>query len=218
MHRSLTALFALIVTIFIVLFAGTAHASVNPAWVRALMTKSEPRAPWAHTYDASSAIIAAVSDEMPVYAGEDGAAKTAALLVSIGWFESHFRPDAKGDCDQIHPVTRMCVPGSRAHSFCMFQVHETNFASLGVTETEVQSSFLVCARSALRLVRNSFRTCASHPHENRLDQYTTGGRGCQSPRHEEGRHRIRKAEWLFESIRRDQLPRTLVVSRLLTDG
>lgn len=216
MHRSLTALFALIVTIFVVLVSGTARASVNPEWVRALMVKSEPRAPWAHTYESSSAIIAGVSDEMPVYAGEEGAAKTAALLVSIGWFESHFRPDAKGDCDQIHPVTRMCLPGSRAHSFCMFQIHETNFAWLGVTETEVQNSLSVCARSALRLIRNSFRTCASQSRENRLDQYTTGGNGCQSPRHEEGRHRIRKADWLFDAIRRDQISRTTDGSRLLT--
>lgn len=215
MHRSFTALLALVVTILVVL-SGAAHASVNPAWVRTLMMKSEPRAPWIDTYQASAEVIAAVSDELPVYAGEEGPEKTAALLVSIGWFESHFRPDAKGDCDQVHPVTRMCVTGSRAHSFCMFQIHETNFASLKVTEAEVQGDLRICTRSALRLVRNSFRTCASKPHENRLDQYTTGGSGCLSPRHDEGRHRIRKADWLFDAIARELVPRTVVASRLLT--
>jgi hypothetical protein len=210
MRRFFTALLALILTIVLVLLPSTASAAVNPAWVRALMTKSEPTPPpWIGTFDSSAAIIASVADELPVYAGDDGPAKTAALLVSIGWFESHFRPDAKGDCDKRDPVTKICVAGSRAHSFCMFQIHETNFASLGVTETQVQTDLRVCARSALRLVRISFRVCAEKPHLDRLDHYAAGGNGCRTPLHEEGRHRMRKGDWLFNAIPREEIARSL---------
>lgn len=190
------------ITALLVLFFSTiATATVSPAWVLTLMTKSEPLPPkWRPTFEASSVVIAGMSDELPVYAGVDGPSKTAALLVSLGWFESHFQPDATGDCDKTDPTTGMCVPGSIPHSFCMFQVNETNFAGLGVTRDEIMTDFKTCARSALRMIRQSFTVCAAKPHEDRLDHYAAGGAGCKTPLREKGRHRIRKGDWLFGAI------------------
>lgn len=166
------------------------------AWILNLILTLQPSAPWSETYGRTAEAIARVSEASPVFAGEDGPARTAAMLVALAWFESSFRPDAAGDCDRKQP-NGMCAPGGRPRSFCLFQIGESNFAALGVTREQVQTDVDVCADAAIRMVRISFQVCRARPLEDRLGHYASGGSSCDGVA--ASRNRIRKGMWLFRS-------------------
>ncbi len=159
---------------------------VDPAWVLQLMLVVQPRAPWLETYPETAAAIAAASEEEPLFSGKKGAEKTAALLVSVAWFEGAFRPDAEGDHRAGKPT-----------SFCAMQVNQSNFAALGTTREELLRNVRACVRAGLRMMRISFGVCRRETLEHRLDHYASGGEGCRRPARDEGAHRVRKALWLF---------------------
>lgn len=171
----------------------------------AMMLKAQPveNVPWKDTYPTTAAAFAKAANSNPLFQGEDGPAKTLSVLVSVATFESALRPDAKGDCDK-KDRNGMCLPGARPHSFCAFQIHETNFATLGVTRDQLLTDIDLCTQSALRLMRQSFRLCRGKTDENLLNQYTTGGPVCVKPTKDEGAHRMRKAKWLFNKIKEEQ--------------
>jgi len=179
--------------------------SVTDAYVLSLMLAGQPREniAWGDTYETTAAAIARGVKANPLFAGIDGEERTAAVLVSLGIFEGALKPNAQGDCDRTNPVTGMCVPGSKPHSFCMFQINESNFNALSVTKDEILTDMNVCVGAALRMAKASFQACSAFPILDRLNQYATGGRRCVAKvSSDKGVHRMRKALWLFEHVPR----------------
>lgn len=179
--------------------------SVTDAYVLSLMLSGQPREniPWADTYESSAAAIVRGVKKTQLFAGDDAEERTAAVMVSLGVFEGSLRPDAQGDCDKTDPVTKMCMPGSTPHSFCMFQVHESNHKALGVTKDELLSDMDKCVDAGIRMAKSSFRICSGFPILDRLNQYATGGGKClPKVTSDKGVHRMRKALWLFANVKR----------------
>ena len=119
-------------------------------WILALMLglmAHEP-APWAATYPATAAAIASAATEAPLFAGKDGPARTAALLVATGWHESRFRPDAIGDSGRSHGI---------------FQASRVPIADVNAQ-----------ARGALVMMHDSFRACEGRKAEDWLAVYASG--------------------------------------------
>lgn len=145
------------------------------AWVLALMALMQPRAPWRDSYAATAAAIATIVEaERPMFEGPRGRERTAALLVSLAWFESTFQPDALGDKGKAHGL---------------YQVHGHGELADPVEATRV----------ALSLVRMSFVLCRARPIEERLAWYAQGGADCSAPSADaltKSRHRVLKAMWL----------------------
>jgi hypothetical protein len=145
------------------------------AWILGLMLLMQPRAPWLATYAITSASIAEVVEaERPLFDGAHGRERTAALLVSLAWFESTFQPDALGDKGKAHGL---------------YQVH--GHGELGEP--------LEATRVALAMIRQSFAICRARPLEERLAWYAQGGADCSAMSAEalkKSRHRIAKAMWL----------------------
>lgn len=147
------------------------------AWVLSLMIASQPSAPWRATYPDTAAAIADASEEAPVFAGAHGRERSAALLVSLAWFESRFDPHASGD---------------HGESLGLFQINRHNFTV--PAEIAMQDPY-IAAREALRLVRESFRVCRGKPLDEQLGWYAAGGVGCDRAL-DKSRHRVRRAVWL----------------------
>jgi len=149
------------------------------AWILGLMVAMQPQAPWRSTYEATAHAIAdAVAGAEPLFAGDRGRERTAALLVSLGWFESTFDPHALGD-------------HGRAHG--LFQVH--GHGELADPDEAVGL--------ALELVRTSMRACRNRPLEERLAWYAGGGYDCSAPSADalkKSRHRVLKAMWLAKHV------------------
>ena len=118
------------------------------AWVLALLVLMQPQATWRATYEATAGAIAEASVQSPLFAGADGPAKTAALLVSVSWFEARYNPVAVGD---------------NGHSHGLFQA-----SRVPVVDVEVQ------VRGALAAMRESFRICGSRRAEDWLAFYASG--------------------------------------------
>lgn len=164
------------------------------------MIAVQPTAPWRDTYETTAIAIASNARISPLFEGKHGVEKTAALLVSLAWFESHLKPDAEGDHRCLRFDGKKCVQKGPATSFCLLQVSESNFAAMGVKRADVQSDINVCVRTGLRLAHVSFGVCRSLPLEDRLRHYAGGGDGC--PTNEDAakksKHRFNKGRWIFE--------------------
>jgi hypothetical protein len=172
-------------------------------WILALMLKAEPSPPWRATYERTASAIAKAAHASPLFEGEHGAEKTAALIVGVAWFESAFKPDAAGDCTDAKGAVLDCrKPGAIPHSFCALQVSETNFKGLGTTREEVQTDIDACIRHGLRLMHQSFAVCRSAPLEERLTWYASGGPTCseREDARRKARHRFLKGQSLFRSV------------------
>lgn len=166
-------------------------------WVLTLLTSLEPNTPWKGTYLDTAQAFAEAAQSQPLFAGPDGSRRTAAVLISVAWFEGHFKQDAQGDCDETDPKTGTCKRGSKPHSFCTFQIHESNFATYGVTKEQLLGDIRVCTATALKIMKGSMQVCASMPLLDRLAWYTAGGDSVCRP-NVKGRHRMTKAHWLFD--------------------
>lgn len=174
---------------------------VTPGFVLAMMLKAEPApTPWRDTYLATATAISSSANRMPLFRGEDGPAKSAAIAVGVMWFESHFNPKAEGDrkC-LVRDANGDCAKRGEPQSFCAFQVGDSNFAGLGITREKIQGDIQVCSDAGFTLMHSSFNTCSGKEWtlEDRLNQYATGGPICVKPWHDEGGHRMRKGLWLF---------------------
>jgi hypothetical protein len=151
------------------------------AWVLAMMLacfpKAAPSAPWASSYPVTAKAIAdVVQSSEPLYAGSEGRERTAALLVSLAWFESTFKPGAVGDKGASHGLYQVQGRGDLSDPYD-------------------------ATRAALGMLRASFRVCRTRPASEWLGWYGAGGEGCDRGLRE-SRHRFQKAQWLFLHVPR----------------
>jgi hypothetical protein len=150
--------------------------------------------PWSETYAATADAIATAAIASPLPGlGSEAVERTAAVMVAVALFESHFQQDAEGDCVDKRP-DGMCKRGARARSFCAFQINESNFAALGTTRAQIQSDINTCAAAALRMMHVSFGVCRTRPLEERLGHYASGGSTCGGLA--ASRARMGKALWI----------------------
>jgi hypothetical protein len=134
----------------------------------------QPNAPWKDSYETTAqAITKAVAQELPLFSGERGRERTAALLVSLAWFESRFNKNAVGDHGAAHGL---------------YQQHDH-----GTLEDPFEASVV-----AIQQMRASSRICKSRPIEEMLGWYAAGGNDCNRGLRE-SRHRVLKAFWLFKN-------------------
>lgn len=160
-----------------------ALAVVTPEWVHAWMVKLQPEAvtPWNQTYQETAVAIAEAANEDNLFPQkQDGAYRTASLLVAIAWFESRFNPTAIGD---------------NGTAFGLFQIHAD--ASPGIMANELLLP-RDAARVALRLVRTSFRVCRGEPAADRLSWYARGGNGCSDKGHKHSENRMHLADRILK--------------------
>lgn len=141
-------------------------------WVLSLMLLLQPAAvtPWASTYEQTATAIAEAAQDSPVFMGEKGASRTAALLVAVAWHESRFDQQALGDCTAGKPKTRTACA-----SWGLFQMNKHNFVVPGEFALGDPA---IASREALRMVRISFRVCRGRPLDEQLAWYAAGNRGC----------------------------------------
>ncbi len=128
--------------------------SVSASWIVGLMMALEPRAPWQSTFEKTAEAIARVAESEPLF--EDrGEERTAALLVSLAWHESHLKPDAKSRNGQW---------------LCLYQIHRKHLADPKLTLADPE----VCTREAVALLRASIQGCARRPPGERLAMFVSG--------------------------------------------
>lgn len=191
------------------------------AWALSVMLFLVPSAPWRSSYEASAEAIAENAISSPLFKDDDGR-RTAAILISVAFFEGTFKPNAEGDHECLRRESGHCVKldQTKPHSFCMFQINDTNFGSLGVTREQLQTDIRVCTSTALRMMKMSFHNCSGMSLEDRLNWYVMGQRTCPAKvPMDKGQHRIRKGMWIYNH--RPLLPEHLSaggeVTSFLTD-
>lgn len=185
------------------------------AWILSTMLALEPSSPYKETFDSTASVFAQSAINSPLFCTKqpDGSCaftdndkkKTAALYISIGWFEGAFQQDAKGDCDKKKP-DGTCVKGATPHSFCMFQVNDSNLKGLGTTRDEILKDFSKCVAAGNQMLRSSFHVCAARPLTGRLRWYAAGGPDCatkataaqEADVAKKSEHRMNKAVWIYD--------------------
>lgn len=174
--------------------------AVDPAWVLAAMIEIQPVAPWRNTYKSSAVSIAKAAEKYPIFRGTDGEKQTAAWLVALGFYEGALKPDAKGDCKKKNDKG-MCAPDGIPHSFCMFQIHDSNHASLGVTAEQLLTDMNVCSETAAKMMQTSFHLCKEAPLNEKLRQYAGGGGTCTDNQDaiNKSKGRANKGIWIFQN-------------------
>lgn len=137
---------------------------MNP-WITLLILAVMPRG-----YVANPRVVEAIdvaSSTRPLYAGESGPTKTAALLVAILSRESRFEFDAVGRDDL-------------GESYGLGQIHESNLRRLRLTR-EMALEPLPNLLGTLTLIQESFRACRGSPEFDRLAMYAAGRGRCFDP-------------------------------------
>lgn len=120
------------------------------------MTALQPEARWKNTYPATAEAFATVASESPLFEGDHKIARTIALFLSISYYESRFRNDARGG-------------GGRW--LCLMQVAREHLPKGGAQK--VLHDPEACVRAALPMLKHSFKRCASRPEEERLGLYVS---------------------------------------------
>lgn len=196
---------------------------VEVSFVLEMMLKAEPKpTPWRDTYASTAQAVANSANKYPLFSGEDGPARSAAVAVAVMWFESHLDPKAKGDgkcleyqmpsADELEmraskfpgiPVPLKCKKKGPPQSFCAFQVGVSNFKFLGVTEETILGDIQVCSDAGFRMMNASFGLCRERPLDERLTHYAAGGSTCtlNEDATRKSKHRMAKALWLFKNTR-----------------
>lgn len=129
---------------------------VPTAWVVGLLAALEPTSPWRDTFEKTAEAIAQVSESEPLFpVAEHGPERTAALLVSLAWYESRFKPDARS---------------KNGRWYCLYQIDKGHFAE---PERALKDQAL-CTRTAVRLLRQSLERCKMRAPDDRLAAYTSG--------------------------------------------
>jgi hypothetical protein len=167
-------------------------------WTLLIMSLAQPVRPsWSDTYERQAEADVTAAERAPLYKGDLAVPKTVALMVSLAWFESSFKPDAKGDHGaswglfQVAPSTGQ-VFVARAHERAAAWGDVLNPWSGAKDELlDVdRAAFL-----ALEVMRESFIACRRRPADEVLGWYAAGGEGCRGIK--ESRARVHKAQWLL---------------------
>ena len=166
------------------------------AWCLALMNTMVPSAPWIVEYPREAESFVTAAERDPLFKGPRGIEKTVDYELSVAWFESHFKPGAKGDGGaslgifQAAPDTAKPYLGqARAKRAAFGDVFDPwNTAREDLFDVEASPGL------AIRLMRVSFGICRDRPQSERLGWYAAGGEGCRGL--VESRHRVNKAQWL----------------------
>ncbi len=144
------------------------------AWILSLLIIAQPIAPWRDNYEnVARGIASAVEENEPLFKGDNGREKTAALLVSLAWYESRFDVFATGDKGKSHGLYQQQRMGN------LSDPKEATVVAIG----------------QLRL---SMRICRGRVTEELLGWYAAGGEGCDRGLRE-SRHRVMKAFWLLRN-------------------
>lgn len=128
--------------------------SVPVAWVVGLMAALEPNAPWKGTFERTAEAIARVAESEPLF-DDHGEERTAALLVSVAWYESRLKPNAKS---------------KNGLWYCLFQIDKRQLAD----PEKALSDPEVCTRAAVKILKKSLRACTSRPEGERLAMFMSG--------------------------------------------
>jgi hypothetical protein len=127
---------------------------------------------WAESYPNVAAAIADASFREPMFKGEDGARRTAAMLTAWAFHESRFDPKAVGD----HKT-----------AFGLYQIHASTIPAVPKDDLFDPEK---ATRAARELMLQSFRICSSFPLEERGGWYASGGEGCKEPGRKASRVRM----------------------------
>ncbi|MGD0675189.1 MAG: hypothetical protein ABSC94_07205 [Polyangiaceae bacterium] len=103
--------------------------------------------------------------ETPLFAGRDGRAETALLMLSIASFESSFRKTVDDGIGR----------GDGGRSYCLMQIRVGRGVTReGWTGPQLIDDRRLCFRAALHLLHASFSACHSYPADDRLSAYASG--------------------------------------------
>jgi Transglycosylase SLT domain len=139
----------------------TPHTSFVVSWIIILMEALQADAPWKSSYEQTARAIASVVEaKEPIFDGEQGREKTAALLVAVAWAESRFNPKAVGD---------------QGKSVGLYQIFHTNLPTPeGFRQDDILGHPNNATIVAYRMLRYSMNACEKVPFANRLGAYTGG--------------------------------------------
>lgn len=200
------------------------HLSVLKAWILSVMIFLVPNAPWKDTFESTAEAFAENAIASPLFKDDDGR-KTASVMISLAWFEGSLKPNAEGDhdCLKRDPRTKKCtqIDLTRPHSFCTFQINDSNFGTLGVTKDQLLTDIKVCTATALRMMKKSFTICSGRSVEDLLNWYAVGTNTCPlTVEQDKGRHRMRKGLWIFthKPLLDEHRAQAPVVTTFLTDA
>lgn len=120
----------------------------------------------------AAAMVDAVTEDGPVFAGEDGIAKSVLVLGSLASFESAYNGKT-GEGVSL-------VPGDNDNGAAIgyWQFHNDPQWTRGWTRKEMLEDPAKQARVALAMVRESFRVCADKQLHYKLGWYANGGPTC----------------------------------------
>ena len=151
-------------------------------------------------------------EEPPLFKGDQGRAKTIAILESIAWYESGKALRRDVDFGEGH-----LARGDHGNSVCLMQINvgkgrtprynpsKKRFAYTGDPESELVPGYTAdellqdrkkCFTTALRLARQSFHACGNLPLDQSLRLYASGH--CDAGG-EESKHRMDKGMKWFAS-------------------
>jgi hypothetical protein len=177
-------LVAWIVTLIVGLRAPGMHSYVPEA--------QETRTAALERYQQIAESIATVSRQDPLFPGDQGPARTAALLVSVAYHESGFRRDI--DLGLGRERNGRTGENDYGRSWCMVQMHlgkrlirtpEGQFVedsgqttAEGWTGRDLIADRIKCFTAGRNAIRRSLSACRSLPRSKRLAAYASGS--CES--------------------------------------
>jgi hypothetical protein len=169
------------------ILGGSQEVMMTPllAWV---LAACEALAPGRSHEQLAGAIASRVESEAPLFKADEDKKKTASFLVAIAFRESSLKWDVTGDMHAGKPT-----------SFCAYQIHLPYGAKTpeGWTGQDLIEDPNKCVTTAMRMLRESFRSCPAHP----LAWYAEGPRGCESERAQRiSRDRMAIAQRLVREI------------------
>lgn len=191
----------------------TAAPMEKPAYYADSKETQEERAARYNSIATDLLEVAYDAQEAPLFKGNDGRAKTAALLLSIASFESGFRKDVDIGVGERSK-------GDHGRSWCLMQVQLGEANAAGHTPTRIvltpdgtyDWSYTLgkglggedlvrdrksCFRAALHMVRVSFRACGRLPLEQKLRLYVSGSCDAGAP---QSAHRVTRAMSWFKKF------------------
>lgn len=100
---------------------------------------------WNDYADTARHLAVVLNEEQPLFAGEFGRAKTAAVLISLAKWETGFRNELTGD-------------GGRSHCMLSIMAGRTGRVREGSGQ-ELRKDKALCFKAGLRIARQSFGAC-----------------------------------------------------------